>query len=189
MKFTLCLALLCAGIPSMVIGQTPDGVPTEWDLRKTLESLDVQTRQLQPILEQVKPQEWVERGAPQAYVAQWKTAQDQVQYLLGSSQNFAKQPDRLTLALDTYFRLEAMNTTLASLNEGIRRYQNPAVADLLQSVADKNSANRQHLRQYIVELAGTREQEFKVMEQEAQRCRTSLSRQPAPAHPKKQERP
>ncbi len=34
------------------------------------------------------------------------------------------------------------------------------------------------LRQYIVQLAAAKEEQFKVMNQEAQRCRLMLSRQP-----------
>jgi hypothetical protein len=45
------------------------------------------------------------------------------------------------------------------------------------------------LQQYILELASAREQEFRVADQEAQRCRQSLSRQPSRdlASPKKPE--
>lgn len=189
MKSTLFFALVSVTVPFW--GQTSNGVSTEWDLRKTLDSLNEQSKRLQPILEQLTPQEWVEKGAPDTYVTQWKLAQNELRYLLGASQNFAKQPERMPLALETYFRLEAMESTLGSLTEAVRKYQNPAVADLMQSTINENGNNRQHLRQYISDLASTKEQELKVMDQEAQRCRGMLTRQPPPAHPpaKKQEQP
>ena len=51
--------------------------------------------------------------------------------------------------------------------------------------ATENSASRQQLRQYLVDLAAIKEQEFKVMDEEAQRCRESISKLPSAAQPKK----
>jgi hypothetical protein len=64
----------------------------------------------------------------------------------------------------------------------VRRYQNPAVGDLMISVMAANSTNRDQLRQYITDLAETKEQEFQIVDKEAQRCRGNLVRQ-APARP------
>lgn len=53
----------------------------------------------------------------------------------------------------------------------------------------ENTANRERLQRYILELAAAREQEFRVADAEAQRCRQSLSRQPTqqqPARPKQE---
>ncbi len=181
MKYAIltCLSLASAAL----IAQTPQatgGVSSEWDVRKMLDSLDRQTQQLKPMLEQVKPKTWVEKGAPEAYVQQWQTAQDELKYVLMSSENLAKQPDRLTLALDTYFRMQAMESTFGSVIEGIRKYQNPALADLLRAFVAENGTNRDRLRQYIQDLAAQKEQEFTVADREAQRCRGALVQQPAP---------
>jgi hypothetical protein len=67
--------------------------------------------------------------------------------------------------------------------EGVRNYQNPAVGDLLLGVAAENSENRDKLRQYITDLALTKEQEFEVADKEAQRCRGMLSKQTPPKPP------
>ncbi len=40
-------------------------------------------------------------------------------------------------ALDAYFRMQAMESTLGSVFEGVRKYQNPALADLLQGVVNE----------------------------------------------------
>jgi len=154
------------------------GVQAEWDISKTLDSLSSQAKRLKPILDQLTPQEWVAKGAPDAYVAQWKGAQAELGYLVDSAKALEKQPERLTLALDTYFRMQSLETRLNSLVEGVRNYQNPAVGDLLFGVLAENSTNRDKLRQYITDLAATKEQEFKIVDQEAQRCRGVLSRQP-----------
>jgi hypothetical protein len=78
--------------------------------------------------------------------------------------------------------LQAVEAEINSLVEGVRRYQNPAVGDLLLSVMAANSSNRDQLRQYITDLAETKDQEFQVVDNEAQRCRGSLVRQ-GPARP------
>ena len=69
---------------------------------------------------------------------------------------------------------------------GLRKYQNPALADLIESVAAEDRASEDRLKQYLLELASEKEQQIDVMDQEAQRCRAILSRQPAePARPVK----
>jgi hypothetical protein len=50
------------------------------------------------------------------------------------------------------------------------------MADLLNSAVAENAGNRDRLQDYILELAKAKEQEFHVADQEAQRCRQSLSR-------------
>ena len=173
----VCLVL----VSSVASAQSPPagGVASEWDVRKLLESLDLQAQHVKPIIEQVKPEGWVAKGAPKAYVTQWTTAQAELKYLLSSSEALSKQPERLTLALETYFRMQALESTLGSVTEGIRKYQNPALADLMQSVVSENSSNADKLRQYIQDLAAQKEQEFQIADREAQRCREILSKQPA----------
>jgi hypothetical protein len=143
-------------------------------------SLSAQAARLKPILDQLTPQEWVRKGAPDAYVAQWKGAESELIFLGDSAKALEKQPERLTLALDTYFRLQSLELRLNSLVEGVRNYQNPAVGDLLIGVAAENSANRDKLRQYITDLAVTKEQEFEIADKEAQRCRGMLTKQAPP---------
>ena len=164
------------------------GVSAPWDISQTLVALAEQTQRLTPILDQLTPQQWEKKGAPAAYTAQWRNARNEVGYLLGAAQSLRKQPEKLTLALETLFRLQAVESQVNSLVDGVRRYQNPAVGDLLVSVVSANSANRDQLRQYVTDLAQTKDQEFQIVDTEAQRCRGTLTRQPAarpvPAAPK-----
>ena len=76
-----------------------------------------------------------------------------------------------------------METVLASFSEGLRKYSNPPMADLLNSAVAENAINKDRLQQYIMELAIARDQEFRVADQEAQRCRQTLSRQPNQERP------
>jgi hypothetical protein len=175
--------LLVILFPVLSFAQT-SGVATPWDTAPMVAALSTQAARLKPILDQLTPKEWVAKGAPDAYIAQWKGAEDELVFLSDSAKALEKQPERLPLALDTYFRLQSLELRLNSLVEGVRNYQNPAVGDLLMGVAAENSANRDKLRQYITDLAATKEQEFEVADKEAQRCRGMLTKQqPAPKAP------
>jgi uncharacterized membrane protein YccC len=158
------------------------GLQPEWDVRKDLANLAAAVQRLKPVLDQVKAQEWMAKGAPQAYVGQARSAQAEVGYLIQSVQTLQQEPDKLSAALDAIFRMENLEAILGSLIQGIRRYQDPAVGDRLAGVVAQNANYREKLRQYVMDLAKDQEAEFKVMNEETQRCRAALLKQPpAPA--------
>ncbi len=141
--------LVMVFLPTLSFAQTAaPGVATPWDTAPMVAALSAQATRLKPILDQLTPKEWVAKGAPEAYIAQWKGAEDELGFLTDSAQALEKQPERLPLALDTYFRLQSLDIRLNSLVEGVRNYQNPAVGDLLMGVEAENSANRDKLRQH-----------------------------------------
>ena len=170
--------------PLCALAQQP-GVPTDWDVQKLVIAIAEQSARIQPLVEQIRPKEWVAKGASDTYVQQWDSAHAQAKTVKLSADNLVREPERLSAALDTYFRLQNLEVVLTSLIDGVRKYQNPALADLLRSVLSENSASRQQLRQYLVDLAVVKEQEFKVMDEEAQRCRESISKLPSGAQPQK----
>jgi hypothetical protein len=179
MKYLLPLVFLSLTIQEPVRAQ---GVSAPWDISQTVIALATQAERLKPVLEQLTPEEWQVKGAPATYVTQWRAAQDEVGYVVNAANALGKQPEKLSLAFETYFRMQAVEAEINSLVEGVRRYQNPAVGDLMISVMAANSSNRDQLRQYITDLAESKEQEFQVVDKEAQRCRGNLVRQ-APARP------
>jgi hypothetical protein len=168
--------LFCLAMPAAMLAQ---GVSEPWDVSQAAKDLSAQAERLRPLLDQLMPQEWQAKGAPAAYIAQKKSAQDELGYMTRAAANLSREPDKLTVALDPYFRLQAVESQVMSLVEGVRRYQNPAVGDLIVSVIGANSANRDQLRQYISDLAQTRDQEFQIVDKEAQRCRGQIMRQPS----------
>jgi hypothetical protein len=184
MKNPLSVLALVSALPWCGAAQQA-GVPTEWEVQKLVETVATQSGRILPLIEQVHPKEWVAKGASDTYVQQWDSAHSQAAALKISSGNLVHEPARLTAALDTFFRLQSLETVLVSLIDGVRRYQNPALADLLRGVLSESSASRQQLRQYLTDLAAAKELEAKVMDQEAQRCRENISRQPVAAPVKK----
>ena len=119
--------------------QTPAGIENPWDVRTILASISKDTAELKPLLEGLTPQQWSDKkGAPGAYVLQWQTAQRQLNDLTVTTKLLALKTESLSLALDDYFRLEALDVTSRSLEEGARKYADRATADrLAQMIARK----------------------------------------------------
>ena len=163
-------------------GQAAPSVPATWDVSKSVNELAAQVAKLKPVLAQLTPQAWVDQGAPSAYVEQWQSAQQELDYLDQTARALEKQPEKMTAALDLYFRLQAIEWRLQSLSEGARKYQNPAAGDVLAEAVGLHATKRDQLREYITDLATQNEQQLAVMDKEAQRCREvqNISR-PAPA--------
>jgi hypothetical protein len=183
--------LLIAALP--VLAQAPSlpgppdqpvaqGLPPEWEVRQQLADLTSQTERLTPLVRQIEPANW--RDGSDAYVAQQKALLNQIQYVTQVIGALSRQPERTTLALDAFFRLQSIESLVLSFSDGIRRYQNPAVADLLTSLTNETAASRERLREYLKELVAMREQERDVLEKEAQRCRSTPPRVTPAAKPK-----
>jgi len=174
------IAVLLASATLVPVWAQSEGLAPEWEVRKQLAALVEHVGQFKPVLEKIDPAGW--KGAPAEYGTQLERVRAEIGYLVTTTQSLEKRPDRLTLALEAYFRMQSVDQMLRSLEAGIRKYQNPAIADLLQGLTSQAAADREQLRQYIVDLAADREVQFRVMDEEAQRCRSTLSRQPKP-HP------
>jgi len=152
-------------------GQAAPSVPASWDVSKSVSELAAQVAKLKPVLAQLTPQAWVEQGAPPAYVEQWQSAQQELDYLAQTARALEKQPEKMTAALDLYFRLQGVEWRLQSLSEGARKYQSPAAGDQLAQAVGVHATQRDQLREYITDLAAQNEQQLAVMDREAQRCR------------------
>jgi hypothetical protein len=174
----LCVAMVCVWLPAA--GAQPAGLPPEWEVKANLAALAQQIDGLKTLLDSVKPDQWTTQGAPEAYQAQWKSLVDEIGYVGRTSVELSADPERLSLALEMYFRVQSVDQMAESLNEGIRKYQSPELAALVRERLSGTSAAREKMRQYIVLLAAVNEDQFKVVSEEAQRCRGKLSRQ-APA--------
>jgi hypothetical protein len=173
-------------LPFLLVAPTfPQGISSEWDVRKTVDSLASQVKRIQPILEQVRPDSWT--GASETYLTQWKSTRQQLDGVQVVLAHLGREPERLTTAFDAFLRLQNLDLLLGSLGDGLRRYQNPALADLLAGIVAEGGAQRLQLRQYVQDLASLKEQELAVMDREAQLCRAAVSRQPRPAAQKKVE--
>ena len=165
--------------------QQPAGLENSWDVRKILANLSKDTDQLKPVIDNLKPQQWSsQKGASSTYILQWQTAQRQLNDISVTNKLLAQKTESLPLALEDYFRLEALDVTARSLEEGTRKYGDRAAADQLSQLIARNFNNRERLRDYLQDLATSTEQNFKIADEEAQRCRGMISKEP-PAAAKK----
>ncbi len=161
--------------------QAESGIENPWDVRNIIEAIQKETDNLRPILAQLNPQQWYDqKGAPSTYISEWHTAQKQLDEIALSTRVLSQKTDSLSLALDEYFRLEALDVTSRTLQEGARKYTARAVADQLDKFIARNFNNRERLRDYLKDLAANQEQDFKIADEEAQRCRGMISQEPAP---------
>jgi hypothetical protein len=172
---TVTALFLLAGITPVLSQQA--GMQNAWDIHKTLAAVALLADRLAPVVDQIHPENWT--GAPGGYVAQAKTCRNELSAMATESRKLDQNPEKLTDALQLLFRIRATETVLGSFSEGLRKYANPPLADMLNAAIAENAGNKDRLQQYILELAVAREQEFRVADQEAQRCRQTLSRQPS----------
>jgi hypothetical protein len=158
----------------------PAGVPSPWGARQILDDLLKDNEKLTPLLSQMRTQEWEsKKGASSVYTTQWQMAQQQLSDVITSSRRLGQKTESLPLALDAYFRLEALEVTTRSLLEGVTKYGERSTADQLNGLIARNFSARERFRDYIRDLAASQEQDFKAADAEAQRCRAIISREPA----------
>ncbi len=188
----LSVLLLAAAFPSPfqqqpTPSQTPavniSGVQTPWDVRTIIDGLIKENSEFQPVLTAVHPEAWIAKGASPVYIQQLQQALQQTRDVVTTSRMLAQKTDKLSLALDEYFRLEALDITARSLDEGMRRYADRASADKLSAFIAHNFSARERFRDYLSNLAVSQEESFKVADEEAQRCRAIISRAPDPCPP------
>lgn len=152
---------------------------TDEQITSIFNGISQHAARIEPMLQQLRPNEWVAKGASDTYVAQWNSALAQIRAIQTDMSTVAQHPDRITDCMKALFRVQASHQMLGSLMGGLRRYQNPALADLIESVAAEDRSDIDRFQQYLVDLAGEKEQQFTVVDREAQRCRATLLRQPA----------
>src|SRR6266542_2289413 len=101
----LALAALTAGF---ICAQDNKGVAAQWDVAKTLDAIAAHTRRLMPLIEQIHPQDWVAKGAPDTYVSQWNSSRAQAKALIDAASALQRAPERLSGELEALFRLNGL---------------------------------------------------------------------------------
>lgn len=158
------------------------GAPADWDIRPRIQKLGQSVGRLKPVFDQINPGSWTVEGGPDAYQRQQKACVDGLANVQNAVARWTAQPDKLSLMLETLIRIESMDQQAISLSQGIRKYQNPAVADILDSMLNTLSGDLEWLRSQSLEMAQQQEKELDVAQKEAQRCRTQILQ---PHSPKK----
>lgn len=179
-EYTVCKVLTATLL--LLLAAQEAGLPPGWELKPRAEKMAEEVGRLRPLLERLQPAAWVSAGAPEAYEKQWRDCLDGIAHVQNAATRLAARPDSLTTAIETLVRMEAVLEHAGSLTQAVRRYQNPAMAEVLESEIQAAGASREWLRQHARDLSAQREKELEVLEQEAQRCRAQVSR-PGPRRP------
>ena len=156
------------------------GMETPWAIAPVFQELGDHATRLLAELSKINSNAWVEKGAPETYGEQLQSCKVQAQALAGGAKALARNPEQLAPSIELFFRIQALETMLTSLEEAMRKYDTPAAAQSLAALEAEAAPNRDRLQRYIVSLAADREQQLKITDQEAQRCRALLTA-PTPA--------
>lgn len=177
MRYLAFALSFCFGIAAF--GQTPKPRMSDTQAISALNALSQHMARLQPMLEEVRVKEWVAKGAPDAYVPQLAQTNSEIRGIENQIAQLAQNPEQMQDSMRALFRVQSLHIPLDSLMAGLRKYQNPALADLIQSVAAEDETQVAQLETWILQLAADKDQQYQIVDNEAQRCRATLSRQPA----------
>ncbi len=120
-----------------------------------------------------------EKGAPSTYNLQWQTAQDELRYVEIAGNTVLQHVDNVPSLLDLYFRMEALELTARSLDEGARQYAPRDQAQKLDAWVGQGFEARRRMREYMQDAATALDQNFKIADEEAQRCRAEITKVPS----------
>ena len=118
--FTRCALFL---FPLACVFAQDAGIASEWDVKTRMAAMANDGGRLEDLLRRARPQEWVEKGAPDAYFRQLESARTNMQVLIAGTEKLAKDPERLSTALEVLFRMDTMDLLLQSLQGAIRKFK------------------------------------------------------------------
>ncbi len=169
--------LLAVALALPALAQETGTMP-HWEVeelsRDVIGNLETASR----VVTELQPADWVRDGAPADYVDQRATLLEEMEHARLSALALGREPESITYAVDAFLWLDRVDALLASVTAGARRYYNSAVADLLDSVRNRNRDGIATVRGYMRDLAVYVEAELGVTHQEAQRCRAQVAAQP-----------
>ena len=174
MRLTVLFLAVAAYAQAQSSNPPAAGLEPAWDIAVVLQEIGTHAGRLLPVLDQLDARAWAAKGASDTYLEQLESSRQQARALSVEAQALSHNPDKLSGALQLFFRMEGLETMLTSLEQGARKYQSTTIAQSLGALFGEGGANRERLRAYIVNLAAEREHQFQVMDREAQRCRATL---------------
>jgi hypothetical protein len=173
-----CSAVWAQTEPAQPSQPAATGLEPSWNIAVVVEEIGRHTTRMLALTEQLDAAGWERRGASGTYTAQLESSRQQMHAVQLEAAALARNPERLSAALQLFFRLESLQTMVRTLEEATRKYQSEKLAQSLAALAGEGGANFERLRAYIVNLAQERETQFEVMDREAQRCRATLMAPP-----------
>jgi hypothetical protein len=172
----LLMATLCGGF--VFLNAQSEGMLPRWEVVELSKNVAANVEQTKTVLAQLRPQEWIQNGAPSAYMEQYDNLQVELDNLRLSAEALGRQPEKLSVVIDTFLWLDRVSSMVGSMAGGVRSYQNAAVADLLDTARGNGDAALTVLKEYMRQVAVQQEAAMEIAHSEAQRCRGRLASQP-----------
>jgi len=148
------------------------------DVTELTGEISQRSERLKPLFAQVHPDAWVQKGAPQVYLAQWKSLGDQNTSIQVDMADAGQHTDAMPAMMSALFRVHRFDADLLGMIPAIRRYQGEPVAGQIEAVFAGDQRAVEKLQQYVLELANEKERLLELENNEAQRCRAQLAGQP-----------
>lgn len=174
---TLLAAVMALALPAIGSAQDEGMIP-RWEVESMTEDIVKNVASGQKLLLELRPEEWIQDGAPAAYVEQLATLQSNLENTVRAAEALGRNPERLSYAVDTFLWLDRSDSLLSSMIGGVRKYYNSVIADLLDAARGRNNANIANLKTYMRQLSVEIETSMAIAHSEAQRCRAAITNQP-----------
>ncbi len=155
-----------------------EGMIPRWQVEDLASGIVKNVETAQKVVRALRPEVWVAKGAPEVYTEQHSTLLHEMQQVKLAAAALARQPERLTYAVDAFLWLDRVEALIGSVSGAVRRYHNSAIADLLDSARNRNADGIALLKQYTRQLAAHMEESMEVAHREAQRCRSAIISRP-----------
>jgi hypothetical protein len=148
------------------------------DVTELTGEISQRSERLKPLFARVNPDGWTQKGAPQAYAAQWKSLGAQNTSIQVDMSDAGQHTEAMPAMMSALFRVHRFDADLEGMIPAIRRYQDESLADQIESVFAGDQRAVEKLQQYVLELANEKERLLELENSEAQRCRAQLAGQP-----------
>jgi hypothetical protein len=172
----LLIGTLCGGFACLTAQS--EGMLPRWEVIELTKNVVANVDQTKSLLNQLRPKDWVQNGAPAAYVDQYENLQTELANLGLSAEALGREPEKLSVVIDTFLWMDRVSSMVGSIAGGVRAYQNAPVADLLDTARGKIDAATAVLKEYMRQVAVQQEAAMEIANSEAQRCRGRLASQP-----------
>ena len=171
-------------VPTLVIALAgaafaqQEGMIPRWQVEELSQGVVQNMETARKVVAQLRPQEWIQDGAPEAYIDQHQALLQEMGQVSLAAQALGRDPESLMYAVDTFLWLDRTDALMGSIAAGARQYYNAAVAELLDSARNRNADGIATVKQYLRQLAEHVETSMRVAHREAQRCREEIISQP-----------
>lgn len=162
-------------VPAYGSGQDGGMLPS-WEVEELAQQMGEEADKTRLIVEELRPKEWIQDGASSAFVDEHEALVRELEYLRRVAVQLEDRPESLTVAMDTFFWLERLQSMTRSLAGGSEQYQSAALAELLRGANGRIVDHRDTIKTYMRQLAADREEALAVAHDEAQRCRSIMLR-------------